>query len=422
LNALIRRAAASDFVRNGALVLGTILFGSAFNYLYYVLMARALSVPDYGATLSLISGILVVLGLGTVGQMMTAKLAADLRAAGDVERMAAFSSAITRLSLWAAIAIALLAFGSQKLIAAYLHLDRAGLVIVAGVVTGVGFAVLLQRGLFQGFGAFPTFGISSALDGTKAIVLLPLTHLFGAVGSITAILVAMVSALTYGSVALRRRFGVRAVAARLDIRRMAVTAGATGLSSFGITALMFYDVVLARHFLDPIAAGLYGAVALAGRVLITIIAFLPTVLLPDVALRSATGRSDRHTLVGALAVAVVVIATVATVCGFFPQLILRVLAGAKFAAGASIVFPYVLAAGALALTNLLSVYAIARHRFAFVPYLMVVAICEVIAVTLRHASSWQIVQDVLVGHAATLCVMVVWLTRDLAKPRAAARS
>ncbi len=372
-------------------------------------MGRMLSVRDYGAMMSLISVVLVVFGIGSIGQTVTAKLAADLRAAGDLERMASFSRAITRGGLWIAVATALLAFGSQKLVASYLHFGNLGLVTVAGATAGLGFALLLQRGLFQGFGAFPTFALSNLLDALRTALLVPLTHAFGAIGSLLSLFGAVAVASFFGEAALRRRFGKMSASARLDVRRMLMTAGATGLSSFGIVLLMFYDVVLARHFLTPIDAGFYGAAALTGRVIFAAIAFLPTVLLPSVSVRLASGQPHTHVLAAALGVATAVIGSVATVCVMAPQVVIRILAGARFIHGTPLVVPYALAAGALSLASLLSAYAIARHRFGFVPYLLSVAACEITAVSLRHGSSQQIVQDILAGHVAVFCVMAVYV-------------
>ncbi|HTU69728.1 MAG TPA: oligosaccharide flippase family protein [Candidatus Baltobacteraceae bacterium] len=417
MNALVRRVAASDFTRSSALVFAASLFANFFNYVFYVLMGRLLSVRDYGVVMSLISIVLVVLGLGSIAQTATAKLAADLRAAGDREAMASFSRGITRGSLWLAFAIALVAFGARGFIGNYLHIGNLGLVIVAGATAGIGIALLLQRGLFQGFGSFPTFALSSVLDTLRTAFLVPLVHAFGAMGSLLSFLGAVVVGSVFGELALRRRFGKMTTSARLDVRRMIVIAGATGISSSGILLLMYYDVVLARHFLTPVDAGLYGAAALAGRVIFAIISFLPTVLLPSVAVRFAHGRSSAHMLAAALGTAASVVGALAVVCAIAPKIVIRLLAGANFVPGAPLILPYVLAAGALSVASLLSTYAIARHRFGFVPYLLAVAACEVTAVALRHGSSQQIVQDVVAGHTAVLCVMAIFVVLDSTKTR-----
>ena len=417
MNALIRRVVSSDLTRSSALVFGASLLANIFNYVFYVWMGHILSVRDYGVVMSLISIVLVVLGMGQIGQTVTAKLAADLRAAGDLEAMASFSRGITRGSLWLAFAIALLAFAARSFVAGYLHIDNLGLVTVAGTTAGLGFVLLLQRGLFQGFGRFPSFALSNVLDISRTAFLVPLVHAFGVIGSLLSFLGAVLAASFYGEVALRRRFGKTSTSAELDVRRMITVAGITGLSSFGIALLMFYDVVLARHFLTAIDAGLYGAAALVGRVIFAVIAFLPTVLLPNVAVRSAHGRSSAHVLAAALGVAASVIGALAVVCTIAPAGVIRLLAGANFVLGASLILPYVLAAGTLSLASLLSTYAIARHRFGFVPYLLAVAACEITAVSLRHGSSQQIIQDVLAGHTAVLCVMAIFVVFDFMKTR-----
>lgn len=402
-------------MRSSALVFGASLLANVFNYVFYVCMGRILSVRDYGVVMSLISIVLVVFGIGQIGQTVTAKLAADLRAAGNLEAMASFSRGITRGSLWLAFAIALVAFGARSFVAGYLHMSDVGLVTVAGMTAGLGFALLLQRGLFQGFGNFPTFALSNVLDTSRTALLVPLVHAFGAMGSLLSFLGAVGAASFYGEIALRRRFGKISTLASLDVRRMIIIAGATGLSSFGIALLMFYDVVLARHFLTPTDAGLYGAAALAGRVIFAVIAFLPTVLLPNVAVRFAHGRSSAHVLAAALGIAASVIGSLAAACAIAPEIVIRLLAGKNFVPGAPLILPYVLAAGALSLASLLSAYAIARHRFGFVPYLLAVAACEITAVGLRHGSSQEIVQDVLAGHVAVFCVMAIFVVFDFTK-------
>jgi O-antigen/teichoic acid export membrane protein len=419
LKALARRAVFSDFARSGALVFGAILVGQALNYTYLLLLGRTLPVADYGAVLSLISAVLLVHSIGTIVQTVVAKLGADLRAADDAERVAAFVHAILRLSRWIALGITLGVVAAQGLIAEYLHIDRPWLVTVAGIIAGVGFAILFQRGCFQGFGAFKAFGISALLDGGRALLVLPLTYALGTMGSMLAMFGSITAAALYGEIALQRRFAGIPGVAHLDVRRMAATAGATGISSFGIATLMFYDVVLARHFLDPVQSALYGAAALAGRVLFTTSSFLPTILLPHVAVRSARGASVARYLVAAVTLSAIVIAPIAFLALFVPDFLIHILAGARFVAGAPLVLPYVLAAASLALANVLSAYAVGRHRFGFVPYLLVIAAGEITAVVLRHGSPLEIVQDVLTGHAAVCGMMLLWMGHEMFAARAA---
>lgn len=412
---LLRRVTGSDFARNGAIVFGAVIFGNAFNYLYYMLMARVLSVRDYGVAMSLTSGILLVLGIGVIAQTTVAKLAADLRAAGDEHQMAAFTRAISRLGAVAGLIIFIATLTLRGFFAGFLHLENPELVVVAGAAAGIGFALLLQRGLFQGFGAFKNYGISAVLDGVKAILLVPLAHAFGVMGAVAAFLAAIATGTAYGDFTLRRRVRGAEGMVRIDLRRLLLTAGATGVSSLGVIVVMYYDVVLAKHYLAPIEAGLYSAAALAGRVLLAATSFIPIVLLPETVIRSARGRSNKRVLGAALIMSGAIIGSVVAACWFAPKLVLYVIAGHAFSTAAPLLLPYVLAAAGLSLGNLLAVYAIARHRFGFVPYLLLTAACEISAVALRHGSAIEIVQDILVGHLTICLVMAVWLALDLAR-------
>lgn len=410
-----RRVAGADVARNSVIVLGAILLGNIFNYAYYLLMGRTLSLRDYGTVMSLVSAVLLVLGVGTIIQTIVAKLGADLRAGGDEERMAAFARAIVRLSIWSGAAIFVAAILIRGALAEYLHLDRPELVGIAGAAAAVGFVVLFQRGLFQGFGAFKNFAISSTLDGAKAFFILPLAHRFGVLGAVVAFFGATVTSATYGVLALRPRVSRFADTAALDVRRLFRSAGATGVASISIVVLMFYDVVLAKHYVSPTSAGLYSAAALAGRVLLAACSFLPIILLPDITLRSASGRPDRHVLAATLAIAITIISLVVAACAFEPRLVLTILAGRAFGSAAPLLLPYVLSSAGLAVGNLLAMYAIARHRFGFIPYVVLIAICEITAVTLRHGSPMEIVQDILIGHISICLAMAIWVAANLTK-------
>lgn len=403
----------ADVARNSVLVLSAILLGNVFNYVYYVLLGRSVSLRDYGSVMSLVSAILLAFGVGSIVQTIVAKVAADLRAAGDPRRMDAFSRGILRSSLFMGSAILVAAILLRGIVARYLHLERPELVAVAGATAAIGFPVLFQRGLFQGFGSFKRFAISSSLDGAKAFFILPLAARLGALGALSAYLAAGVLSAGYGAVMLRKRFSTGPLDAGLDFRRLLRTAGATGGASISIVVLMFYDVVLAKHYVTPGEASLYSAAALAGRVLLAACSFLPIVLLPDIAQRSASGRPDRHVLGATVGIALGIIGVALIACALEPALLLRILAGRAFERAAPLLLLYVAASAGLALANLLVMYAIARHRFSFTPYVALAALCEIVAVLLRHGTSMQIVQDVVAGHLAVCVVMVVWVVAHL---------
>jgi hypothetical protein len=100
-----------------------------------------------------------------------------------------------------------------------------------------------------------------------------------------------------------------------------------------------------------------------------------------------------------------------------PELVIRGVTGARFVAGAGYLFPYATAMTMLATACVLITYRIGTHRFEFVAPLAMVAIGEIVAISLAHASVDQVITVLLLGHAAALAVCLYRL--DLAVPMSA---
>jgi len=274
---------------------------------------------------------------------------------------------------------------------------------------------VLQRGILQGLGSFKDFAISCVLDGAKTVFLIPLANFFGAVGAVAAVLGAGVMATVFNTVALLPRLGASPKDRTINVAQVFRMGGSTTVASFSIVTLMFYDVVLAKHYLDPLAAGLYSSAALAGRVLLAACSFIPIVLLPDITLRAASGRPDRHVLFAMVSVTLAIAAASSVACAWAPHLVITMLAGGRFLGAATLLLPYVMASGALAVANVLAMYAIGRRRFGVVPYILGITTSEIIAVTIRHGSASAIVQDILVGHAVLCLAIAIGITLSIPK-------
>jgi O-antigen/teichoic acid export membrane protein len=186
----------------------------------------------------------------------------------------------------------------------------------------------------------------------------------------------------------------------MDLRRILVTSSGIGCAVVAVNALLFYDVIVVRHFFPALVAGLYGASALVGRALYTVVSFVPTIVLPKAAARSGAGNRTVTLLAAAVGTAAAIIAGAVAVVALAPQLVVTTLAGKQFASASVLVVPYTAALGALALANIVAMYNIGLRRFAFVTPLCVVAIAEICFVCLWHRSVLMVLTIVLAGHAA----------------------
>ncbi len=408
-------AARSGFAAHASLTFAGLMLSNVLGYVFYALVSRVVGVAAYGTFASLVAVVLIVSAPALIAQMVVAKLATDL--ALDPERLAGLVFAIDRVTLNVSAVAGCALVAASVPLAAFLHVGDPLLVALAGLSLCGAIALPFLRGVLQGTSAFGAFALSNVAENLAKAVLAPLLALVaGLRGAVGGMALAYTAAAVYTFVAaFPHRRGAKTT---FSLRAVARTSAVVGLAVFALNVLLLYDVVLAKRYLDPDTAGLYGAAALAGRALYAVLAFVPAVLLPQAATRSARGQRTRLIFAQAMAIAVVIAAVTIAFYALFPRFVIVTLTSRAFAAGEPLVVPYVYAVAMLALANITATYNIARSRMRFVVPLTCVAAGEIVAVVLRHRSAADLLQTIAVGHTLALVATAISLGRA---PAVAAR-
>jgi O-antigen/teichoic acid export membrane protein len=398
----------SRIAAHAGITFGGLMFANVLAYVFYTLVSRAVGVEAYGTFSSLVAFVLILAAPALIAQMVVAKLATDVSV--DADRLAGLTRAVDRVTVTVALIAGALVAVLAVPLAALLRVSDPLLVAFAGCSLSGAIALPFLRGVLQGTSAFGAFALSNVAEGLgKALFAPVLGLLFGVRGAMAGLALGYAAATAYTFLAaLPHR---RGTPTPFPLRAVARSSATVALSVFCVNALLFYDVVLAKRYLDPHTAGLYGAAALASRALFAIVAFVPTVLLPQAAVRAARGERTRWLFVQAAAVAAVMSACAFAFFALFPRFVITVIAGRSFAGGAPFLAPYVYAIGALSLANVTTTYNVARGRMRFVVPLAAVAAAEIVTVVLRHASATELLQTIVVGHTLALLACTVSLGR-----------
>jgi O-antigen/teichoic acid export membrane protein len=413
LGGWIQRAQSSDLVRHGLLVLVCLTGANVLSYAFYAVVGRMVGVENYGVFSSVVAAIIIFTTPAIIGQTIVAKLAADFRAAEDPAGLRGFADAVTRFALALGGALGLAGIMLARPVAAFLHIADTVIIVLAAVALAAGIVMWLQRGVFQGAGAFGSFGVSSLIEGFgKMVFALVFVSLYGLRGAFIGLALGLGASVAYNEVRIRQRFGSVGRRFHADPRRIALSASATGLAVFAITAMLLFDVILVKHYFGAREAGLYGAAALIGRSFYTVVSFVPTIVLPKASGTVAARRSPLPLLFGAGAVTIACCAAALAVFRIAPQAVIVAIAGSKFIAAAPLVFPYGCATASLATANVFAMYKIGLHRFDFVVPLALVMAGEVASVALRHRTLADVLQTIVIGHTVGLAVVVWRLTAD----------
>lgn len=400
------RAARSQVAAHAGITFAGLTVANALGYAFYALVSRALGVESYGTFSSLLAIVLIVSSPAAIAQMIVAKLASDL--AFDADRLAGLVRLVDRVTLAVSLGTGAVLIAAAVPLARFLHLSDPLLTVLAGCSLCGAVALPFLRGVLQGTSAFRAFALSMVAENLAKALFAPAlgiaAGLRGAVGG-TALGYALAAAYTF----LAGRPHRRGEAVPVSLREIARTSAAVALAVFCVNVLLLYDVVLAKRYLDAHTVGLYSAAALASRALYAVIAFVPTVLLPQAAARSARGERTRILFFQAFGAAFALGVAAIAFYALFPRLVVVTIAGRSFAGAAEYLVPYVYAIAVASLANVVATYNIARGRMGFVVPLAAVAVGEITAVVLRHRTAADLLQTIVVGHTLALFATVVSL-------------
>jgi O-antigen/teichoic acid export membrane protein len=394
----VKLSAGATTFRDGALAAAAAVFSNGATYIMYVAAAHALGPDRGGSFLAVVAAILL---LSTVASVFGTSLTLDvsrLGAAGtELERVALVRSA-GKWWLIASLAACAGALGFQRSLDAFFHVAAAPVAPLAVLALASNALLLLVRAVLAGLGKFDALFQSSCIEAVAKI----------------AACAAIVTApgLTVAVAALATSLGIAALGSLVFIgdllraphrrpsRRIALLGSPALVWALGGLSLMtFADGIIARHALPARESGVYNAVALGGRALITVLAFLPSVVLAKVAREKDGDHSLALRVFGAVGLAS---AAAIAIFAVFPRFIIALVAGPAFESGAPLVAPYGLAAASLAMTTVVASYRIARGSAWIGSAVAVVAGGETAALLLYHPSAYGLVTVVICGHVAAL--------------------
>ena len=417
---MIERLRRSVLFRHAALVFGGVVVANICNYLYYMLVGRAAGVVVYGEVTSLASALLVLGAPANVGQLIVAKLAADLDAAGDRAALRRLSDVVTRWTLLAGMLVVVVAVVLRRPVAGFFNLDDPAPIVATAFALAAFFVTYVQRGVLQGAHLFEEFSVSLVIEAFARVALgVVLVLRWGATGALIGSGIGVALGGIYNAVVFRRRFGRLRAPVPLDRSTLARVVSGVGLGQMTLTVLTFYDVPLVKHGFDSRSAGLYAAAALVGRAVIAAAAFIPTIVLPKATARVAAGLSPLPLFVAAVGTAIALAVFAALCCLIAPAFAVTTIAGRAFGDAAPLVLLYVFASGALSIATVVASYNFGLHRYAFVVPMFVVACAEIVTLSLWHPSLTAFVEVLLAGHACVLLASLYGVTAPATRRDAA---
>jgi O-antigen/teichoic acid export membrane protein len=402
---VILRLRRDPFLRNNAIYLLGSISAGALGYVYHFATGRLLGPAGYSVVAAAVAA-LYLLSLPapvilTVAMRFTSVAAAQGRL-GDIRpllvRISAFSLAIGS-------AIAILLVLEAPTVARFLQIPDVAVVYWLAPATLLGLLLATTRGAVQGLRRFAALSGNLVLDlGSRVVVAVALVLArLGPIGAVLGLIAGPALAYLESFVLLRglKRGGATEATTMSAVGQYAIRAT---LGLIGITFLFNADVVLAKHYLAPAAAGIYAAGSVLGRVIYFLGVSIAGVMFPEVASLHARDQAHFH-VVDASLLFLGVMAVVFT--GFYvlvPQVVL-IPYGSSFAPVSPFLGTFAAALSLLALSNLLVTYFLSVNNSRFIIPLVAACVLETALIGVFHDSPGEVAW-MLVLTLATLSVVL----------------
>ena len=354
---MLRLLSRSPFLRATVILALANGLANVFNYLYQVLMARLLDPADFGLLASLFSVFVVLSVLAPALQLAGARFAAT----SGPEQVRALWVRLLRRSLVLGLAATVLALALSPALSWFLHIDSVGLLLLLSVSFFFSLMLPVNMGVLQGLHRFLALAAANLatplirLALGAALVILGL----GVFGAFVPLLVGFVLVFAATSLPLRRLpRGEAELEATGLVRYISWTAVAYG----AFIVLSNIDVVLAKHYLEPRAAGEYAALAVLGRIVLFAPVGVTLVMFPMTARAEQAPGRRLAILAASIAYTLAITGAVLAVYAILPMTVVNVAVGDEYGAITPALLRYGSGMLGLAVTFLMMHYFLAIDR------------------------------------------------------------
>src|SRR3989344_1973068 len=332
----IKRALSHPLISWSSIVLVGSFLANIFNYIFNLLLGgrQLLSVSDYGLYMALTSifGLFATFSIAFSG--IFAKFSAKYYAAGDLKASGILvKEGFKFICVFSLVVLVILSFLIPVLLS-FLHINDYKLVVlvILSIITSI--LSSLPLGVLQGEMRFYllTFitGISPIIKIILGVLMIILgLKIFGVMIAIFLSIIIPYIFITYYIFNKYKISNLNTVNAGFFLKELKDYSLKFFLASFGMIFISYADIILVRHFFDPVSSGHYAALSLMGKVIFYITSPIYMVFFPLVAQKKEKKEKLFNTLILAVAIVFLVSSGMSFVYFLFPGIILKIFFPAK---------------------------------------------------------------------------------------------
>lgn len=375
--------------------------GSLTNYLYHLVIARSLGPSDYGILDSLIS-LIYQLGvpLSTISLVIT-KYVSSFKGQNRATTIESFFWKINKKLFFILPLIILIMILATPIVVNFLHLPSPFLFIWVALSFILGVFAILGKSFLQGLGRFGALTVTGIAEGIfRLLATIFLLYIgWGLAGAVFPFFLLSLFSMGLVFFLVRDLIGGEKKEPIPEKKQIFSFLFPVFFSNLSITSLITSDVILVRHFLPPLEAGLYAALSTLGKIIYFAALPVVSVIFPTISEAQAANKNVKEVALFGILLIGLIIGGSFIVFGFFPKLMILMLFGKNYLS----MEPYVIyfAVGiSLYTLNVVILNIFLALKIIFPTILAVTAaILQIILIIIFHQSLLQILSIFILTSA-----------------------
>lgn len=289
-------------IKGSTIILAGTLAANVFNFLFNLYVVRSVSNADYGIYASMMSIIGFPLLLASAITPLVVQFAGRYFAKEQHDMVRGFYKKIMKFYSLLSVSIFLVFLLCIPQISAFLHIKDTLILVVTDLIIllsmlGIVNSAFIQAKLSFGFQVFVTF-INAFSKFVLGIILI--TMGYAVTGAAFATLLGSLAAYIVGFIPIRFVFDRKTVSPKIQTKEIFIFGVPSSLTMIGLTSFISADILLVKHFFDPVNAGIYAALALVGKIIFYLSSPISAVLFPVLVQKHSRHEKLTNTLLLAL--------------------------------------------------------------------------------------------------------------------------
>jgi O-antigen/teichoic acid export membrane protein len=391
------------------------LVGNVFNLFFSLFMGRNLTVEGFGILTSVIS-LISLMGIPAGSIIPTIVSFAGLHFAkedyGSVKAL--FLKLITPLLIIGFIVFFCFAI-SANFIGNFFKIADWSIIVVVGLTVASMYVGILSSGLLQAKLAFKYISLINLTGNIfkfgfgAALVSLG----FGVRGATWAIFLSGLIPFILGFIYLKSVFMSKVnKKSKIDFKSLLSYGIPSSLATLGVTSLISTDILLVKHFFDPLNAGIYAGLSLVGRIIFFLTAPIASVMFPLIVKKHAKGES--YSNIFSMAIGIVLIPSVLISLFYFlyPDFSIGfVVKNQIYKSASNLLGLFGIFITVYSLITLFVYYFLSiKKTMIYIPVLLA-ALSQLLLITLFHSSLFTVVMISLSIASALLVILVIYYVK-----------